>query len=101
MDLTPAPAPLTTTQPCVLHPKHTPPSHIQHKHHVWPLGHGGPDTPENLIVVCPTGHYNIHRLIEEYITTRGEAPYSLTRQYSLQERRVARLGYDRLTRRAM
>lgn len=32
-------------------------------HHVQPLGMGGPDEPGNKILICPTGHSNIHRLM--------------------------------------
>jgi len=32
-------------------------------HHVWPLGMGGPDTPDNLVPLCPTTHTNVHELL--------------------------------------
>ncbi len=92
---------LTTSQPCTLHTTHTPSSHINHEHHVWPKGHGGPDVDENKVVICPTGHYNTHRLLEEYLARRGDVPYSVVRQFAKGERRLAKLGYDRITRRAM
>jgi hypothetical protein len=95
------PPPLTTQQPCTVHNKHTPTSHINHEHHVWPLGHGGPDIAENKIVVCPTGHYNIHALLQEYLTAHGDVPYSLVKTYGKGERDAAKLGYDRITRQAM
>src|SRR6266699_829326 len=36
-------------------------------HHVWPLGMGGPDEDENLVEICPTGHVNIHTIIDNLI----------------------------------
>jgi hypothetical protein len=93
--------PLTTTDACQIHPAHRPESHLNDRHHVWPLGAGGPDIPENLVVVCATGHHNIHHLLNQYLSSRGTLPYSLTRTYTRQERRLAQLGYDRITRGAM
>jgi hypothetical protein len=55
-----------TTAPCAIHKMHTPKSHINEIHHVWPWGDGGPDIPQNRIVVCATGHNNIHALIDLY-----------------------------------
>lgn len=102
MDPRHAPQLLTTTRPCTVHRTHTPTSHINHKHHVWPLGHNGPDVAENKIVVCPTGHYNIHRLLEEYLAGAGvPPPYSVLKQFSRGERELAKLGYERIKRQAM
>lgn len=75
-----------------------PESHVNHRHHVWPLGKGGPDTEDNIVVACPTGHYNIHDLIAQYLMHMGDLPYSVLRRYSFKERQYAKLGYDRLTR---
>lgn len=91
----------TTSQPCELHTKHTPESHINHRHHVWPKGDGGPDILDNIVVVCATGHYNIHDLLEHYKMLGGNVPYGVLRRYALGERKYAKLGYDRLTRKSM
>lgn len=91
----------STSRPCLLHTKHVPNSHVNHVHHIWPRGHGGPDTDDNKVVVCATGHYNIHRLLEEYLTYRGEPPYSFGKQFSREERKYARLGYERIVRKAI
>lgn len=32
-------------------------------HHVWPLYLGGPDTKDNMVWLCPTGHTNVHEMI--------------------------------------
>ncbi len=88
----------TTSQPCELHTRHMPETHVNHRHHVWPLGEGGPNTNDNIIVVCATGHYNIHDLLSFYKMHMGKVPYAIVRRYSQEERRYAKLGYDRLTR---
>ncbi len=85
---------LTTAEPCQVHKDHKPFSHVNHRHHVWPLGMGGPDTEDNIVVVCPTGHMNIHHLIDEY-RRRGTLTYTVTRRYTRGERELAKLGYDR------
>lgn len=91
----------TTTQPCQLHTRHIPESHINHRHHVWPKGDGGPDVSDNIVVVCATGHYNIHDLLAHFKMLMGNVPYTILRRYSQEERRLAKLGYDRLTRKYM
>lgn len=85
---------MTTSLPCQVHNKHVPESHSNHRHHVWPLGMGGPDIEDNIVVVCPTGHSNIHHLMAEY-KLQGELRYAVTRRYSREERRLAQLGWDR------
>lgn len=90
-----------TKSPCVVHNKHIPESHINEQHHIWPQGHGGPTVPENLVVVCATGHNNIHTLLTQLLTSRGVLPYSVLKQFSLREREFAKLGYDRIQRKAL
>lgn len=92
---------LQTTAPCKLHTKHTPHSHINEVHHIWPKGEGGPDIPENKVVVCATGHNNIHQLIKLLKAERGQLPYAVLRTFSFEERTYAQLGYDRITRGSM
>lgn len=91
-----------TSQPCQVHlTKHIPESHINHRHHVYTLGDGGPDIEDNIVVVCPTGHSNIHDLLSHYRMLQGRVPYAINRRYSLGERKIAKLGYDRMLRKAM
>lgn len=91
----------TTVQPCQVHKKHMPETHINHRHHVYPLGEGGPDILDNIIIVCATGHMNIHDLLSHYKMLQGKVPYSILRRYALEERKYAKLGYDRITRKSM
>ncbi len=91
----------TTPQPCEIHREHTPASHINHRHHIWPLGLGGPDIEDNIVVVCPTGHSNIHDLLKYFQMHRGVVPYRIMRRYSMGERKLAELGYERSVRKSM
>jgi hypothetical protein len=51
---------------------------------------GGPDTAANKVPVCDTGHYNIHRLLDDLIHNDGK----FTTVYGgREERRLALLGY--------
>lgn len=92
---------MQTASPCQVHNSHTPHSHVNEVHHIWPKGDGGPNVASNRIVVCATGHNNIHKLIDELKASKGEVPYAVLRQYSFKEREYAQLGYLRLTRHAL
>ncbi len=48
---------------CQVHRVHVPRCYDVDLHHVWPLGEGGPETPENTVRICPTGHRNVHELL--------------------------------------
>ena len=90
-----------TRQACQVHKDHIPATHLNEIHHVWPKGDGGPDINENTVVVCATGHHNIHELIKIFKAMRGQVPYSELRRFSLKERDYAKLGYERSQRGAM
>ncbi len=94
-------APAQTAKPCEIHNKHIPPSHVNEIHHIWPLGRGGPNVAGNRIVVCATGHNNIHRLLDEYLAHHGSPPWAFIRTFSHEERRLAQLGYERIQRGAL
>ncbi len=94
-------SPLTSSLPCQQHSKHFPKVQLTHRHHVWPLGLGGPDIEDNIVIICPTGHTNVHRLIDEYKAMNGNVPYSVIRRFAWSERRLAKLGWDRYKRGAM
>lgn len=53
---------------------------------------------DNMIAVCPTGHYNIHVLLNEFKVYMGKVPYSILRTFAFNERKYAELGFKRLTR---
>ena len=95
------PGPLTTALPCTVHRNHSPRSHINHRHHIWPLGEGGPNIPANTVVVCPTGDSNIHALLDLYRANRGAPPYVESRTFAFGEREYAERGWQAMTRRAL
>lgn len=100
---------LKTSLPCSVHQTHIPYTHVNEIHHVWPLGHGGPDTKENKTVICATGHNSVHRLMDillKWVKDHPEAdgkkiPPELYEGFSLGERKLARTGVDRILRQAM
>jgi hypothetical protein len=100
-------ASLTTAKACEIHTgRHVPRTHVNEIHHVWPLGHGGPDIPENKKVVCATGHNNVHQLMNLLLDWRekhsGEKfPDEVWRKYTRGEQELALLGVDRIVRQAM
>ncbi len=89
---------VTTAQPCEVHRDHRPNSHVNHRHHVWPQGEGGPDVPGNVVVICPTGHENVHSVLRLLKRHGGNPARYLLAGYAREEIRLARLGFDRMQR---
>lgn len=90
-------------QGCEVHAVHAPrikrgDKFTVHRHHVWPLGEGGPDREDNVIYVCPTGHDAIHELLREWIRNHGEPSWEIRRRYHPKERFFAKLGWERIVR---
>lgn len=77
-------------RPCQLHATHRPTPLVTVKHHVQPLGMGGPDEPGNWLWTCDTGHRNVHALLGP-LANGGAMPDGGTRT----ERAAARDGFDR------
>jgi 5-methylcytosine-specific restriction endonuclease McrA len=78
--------------------KHVPRALELHKHHVWPLGEGGPDARENLVILCPTSHSNVHRLWRLYEQYNGRPPWDILRNYSEYARAIVEKGRNLRTR---
>jgi hypothetical protein len=76
---------------CKVHPRHAPPCITTHDHHIVPQAMLGESVPENMVEVCPTGHYNIHAALASLVF--GKAMPKVTKE----EQRLAQLGYDRWT----
>ena len=92
---------LTTAKPCTVHNSHYPRSHINEIHHVWPLGHGGPDVAANKVTICATGHNNVHQLLDAWLHAKGDPGWPVRRGYAQGEQALARLGYEWITRGAL
>jgi hypothetical protein len=87
--------------PCEVHLTHTPHMALGDEHHVWPKGLGGPDIPSNIVTVCPTGHRNIHQLLEEFALYKGVPPWDVLKRWGVEERKLAALGWKRMTNKKM
>jgi hypothetical protein len=85
---------ILTVLECKQHNQHSPRPHQNHWHHIHPKGLGGKDVPANKVVLCPTGHYNVHTLLD-LMLERGMAnlPYIDIRTYTMSEIKLATLGY--------
>lgn len=97
----PEPAARTTAAPCTVHKRHTPASHVNEIHHVWPLGEGGPDVAANKVVVCATGHNSVHQLLTLWLKAGGDPGWAVRRRYTRGEQALARLGFERIQRGAL
>ena len=86
----------TDDQGCEIHRSHSPNVHEPDVHHVWPRYAGGPDVADNRIVLCPTGHRNVHELIREYEKYDGEPPWSVRQHYGPAERWLARRAWEQM-----
>lgn len=65
-----------------------------------PLADGGPNIAANRVVVCPTGHANVHAFLD--LLRKGKPiDWDVERRFTREERRLARLGWDRIQRQAM
>lgn len=99
----PLDAPLTLAKAdCLLHAVHRPGikradgKFSVERHHIHPLEYDGPDTADNTVYVCPTGHTAIHELLRAEVKSGGKAPWSIRRFYSVAEREYALEGYNRI-----
>lgn len=86
--------PLQTRAPCEIHEYHSPHSHINEHHHIWPLGWGGPDAPTNRIVICATGHNSVHALLDAYRRAGGPPGWDVLQHYGRAERHLADRGWQ-------
>lgn len=63
------------------------------RHHVWPLGMGGPDSDDNVEWLCPTSHANVHELLRAYVKYEGQPPWEVRKYFSPYIRNLASRGY--------
>jgi hypothetical protein len=78
---------------CLCVAEHNPAPRELHRHHVWPLGEGGPDTAANLRWLCPTAHSNAHKLWREYAKRRTTPPWDVRRLYGRYVRDLVAEGW--------
>lgn len=53
--------------PCSCVKRHVPTVYRTHRHHIIPLAWDGPDTPDNIVPLCPTGHDTIHLWLQRWV----------------------------------
>lgn len=92
----PQPLERYTDKVCHIHLYHSPRPEYTERHHVLPLAWGGEDVPENTLLVCPTGHTNIHRLLKYYEDYNGKPPWTVRIGFSSAERRLAERAWNEL-----
>jgi hypothetical protein len=92
----PIAAAIAQAKVCQVHRTHRPEPRSLDAHHIQPRSEGGPTTPENLVVTCPTGHRNIHALLALYQHHGGWPPYHVLKRYAAGERHYAVLGWQRM-----
>lgn len=85
---------------CHCQSEHRPAPLELERHHVWPLGLGGPDEDWNSEFVCPTTHRNAHELLREMMRQDRSVPYqdflgAYEQPVSRWAYELARVGYQR------
>lgn len=73
---------------------HTPKVVVFHEHHILPKMYGGLDVPENLLLLCPTGHATVHKLLAMYAKYEGVPPWDVLRHANGYLRAVAESGWQ-------
>jgi hypothetical protein len=74
---------------CRVHGSHRPAVITLHVHHVQPISMGGPNEPENKVIICPTGHFNVHAVLAALVFDKPAVPKA-TRM----ETELAHRGYE-------
>lgn len=87
--MTPTEGVSSDQRPCELHVGHRPRALVTVKHHVQPLGMGGPDVPDNWRWTCDTGHRNVHEKLAELVFNGAMSDGA-----TASERHTAQTGYD-------
>jgi hypothetical protein len=68
------------------------------RHHVWPLGFGGPDTDANRVGICANGHYAVHEYLDRLISSGGRVPSDQARHFGPKVRALALSGWQQAGR---
>lgn len=79
---------------CTCVKDHNPNPMVIETHHVVPLSWGGLRETQNQVQVCPSTHYNIHHLLNEYVHTQGNPRWDVLRHFGKMARDLARQGWE-------
>lgn len=85
---------MVAVERCAVHRSHVPSHHNVAHHHILPKSWGGQDVETNVVVICPTGHENVHTLLNEYVRHDGAPPWSIRMTFSVVERRLAEMAWE-------
>lgn len=55
------------TEVCACSAAHRPSVLEPQRHHLWPVYLGGPEHKQTLLLLCPTTHTNVHRLLRAMV----------------------------------
>jgi hypothetical protein len=79
---------------CAAHRSHTPHIAKPQTHHVVPTSWGGPNVSENRVTLCPTGHTNVHALLDLYVKASGAPAWDAVRHFGPGERVLAERAWQ-------
>lgn len=79
---------------CLCVSDHVPKAVQLHVHHILPKSWGGSDHPDNEILLCPSTHDNVHRLLREYQKVGGEPDWAIRRHFGAYARDLAARAWD-------
>lgn len=74
---------------CAIHSYHSPTVAEFNSHHIVPLSWGGQNVSANRIELCPTGHINVHVLLDEYVKADDIPKWSVRKRFGGNERALA------------
>ena len=84
----------TAGMACVCVADHNPEPRDLERHHIWPLGRGGPDVAVNVVAICPSTHTNSHILERAWFKASGSPSWEIRRQFNFYTRELARRAYQ-------
>lgn len=73
-----------------------PPLLVLDRHHLWPLGWGGPDIADNIVPICPNAHRLAHTLLNRMKKAGSPLSYAEARKYGLVVRSLAERGWKKM-----
>lgn len=79
---------------CLCVKEHNPNAVQFHVHHIVPLAWGGADVQDNEVLICPTTHDNIHRLLREWKKAGGRPAWRIEKNFGPYARRLAQQGWE-------
>ena len=78
---------------CVCTSDHRPATARTQRHHLWPLGLGGPEVDATLVLLCPTTHDLVHHALRGMVRD-GWAPWAAGQGMTRYAHSIATLGWQ-------